>query len=45
MYPTKGEYMKNIKPLAHFFDLMDKSLKEYEEKMKRKNATIPAKSK
>ena len=36
--------MKNIKPLAHFFDLMDKSLKEYEQKMKRKNA-IPAKSK
>ena len=37
--------MKNIKPLAHFFDLMDKSLKEYEQKMKRKNATIPAKNK
>ena len=45
MYPTKGEYMKNQKPLAHFFDLMDKSLKEYEEKLKRKNDTIPAKSK
>ena len=45
MYPTKGEYMKNQKPLSHFFDLMEKSLKEYEEKMKRKNDTIPAKSK
>ena len=37
--------MKNIKPLAHFFDLIDKSLKEYEQKMKRKNNTVPAKSK
>jgi len=37
--------MKNIKPLAHFFDLMDKSLKEYEQKIKRKNNTVPAKSK
>jgi len=37
--------MKNIKPLAHFFDLMDKSLKEHEEKTKRKNDTIPAKNK
>ena len=37
--------MKNIRPLAHFFDLMEKSLKEYEEKMKRKNDTVPAKNK
>jgi len=37
--------MKNTKPLSHFFDLMDKSLKEYEQKMKRKNNTVPAKNK
>ena len=37
--------MKNTKPLAHFFDLMDKSLKQHEEKLKRKNNTTPAKNK
>ncbi len=37
--------MKNQKPLSHFFDLMEKSLKEHEEKMKRKNNTVPAKNK
>ena len=45
MYPTKGEYMKNIKPLSYFFDIIDKSLKEHEEKTKRKNDTVPAKNK
>ena len=45
MYLTKGEYMKNQTPTQYFFDLIEKELKEYEEKMKRKNNTVPAKSK
>tara|TARA_E500000178_G_scaffold129081_1_gene128876 strand:- start:26 stop:163 length:138 start_codon:yes stop_codon:yes gene_type:complete len=45
MYLTKGEYMKNQTPTQYFFDLIEKELKEYEEKMKRKNDTVPAKNK
>ena len=45
MYLTKGEYMKNQTPTQYFFDLIEKELKEYEEKMKRKNNNVPAKNK
>jgi len=37
--------MKNQSPTQYFFDLIEKSLKEHEEKTKRKNDTIPAKNK
>jgi len=37
--------MKNQSPTQYFFDLIEKELKEHEEKMKRKNDTVPAKNK
>ena len=37
--------MKNQTPTQYFFDLIEKELKEYEEKLKRKNDTVPAKNK
>ena len=37
--------MKNQKPTKYFFDLIEKALKEYEGKTKRKNDTVPAKNK
>jgi len=37
--------MKNQSPTQYFFELIEKELKEHEEKTKRKNDTIPAKNK
>jgi len=37
--------MKNQSPTQYFFELIEKELKEHEEKTKRKNDTVPAKSK
>ena len=37
--------MKNQTPTQYFFDLIEKELKEYEEKTKSKNDTVPAKNK
>ena len=37
--------MKNQTPTQYFFDLIEKELKENEEKMKRKNNNVPAKNK
>ena len=32
-------------PTAKFFEMIDRELKKHEEKMKRKNNTVPAKNK
>jgi hypothetical protein len=37
--------MKTTKPRSYFFDMIDKQMKQHEEKLKRKNNTIPAKNK